>query len=70
MITLQAGQLENLLTQLFWPFVRIGACFMVAPIFSAQFIPARVKVLLALAVAVLVAPLVPTPSGIAPFSAM
>jgi len=70
MITLQAGQLENLLTQVFWPFVRIGACFMVAPIFSAQFIPARVKVLLALAVAVLVAPLVPTPSGIAPFSAM
>ena len=69
MITLQAGQLENLLTQVFWPFVRIGACFMVAPIFSAQFIPARVKVLLAVAVSVLVAPLVPTPAGIAPFSA-
>jgi flagellar biosynthetic protein FliR len=69
MITLQTGQLQNLLTQVFWPFVRIGSCFMVAPIFSAQFIPARVKVLLAVAVSILVAPLVPTPADIAPFSA-
>ena len=69
MITLQTGQLENLLTQVFWPFVRIGACFMVAPIFSAQFVPARIRVLLAVAVALLVAPLVPAPAGIAPFSA-
>ncbi len=69
MINLHADQLEALLTQVFWPFVRIGACFMVAPIFSAQFIPARVRVLLALVIAVMVAPLVPTPTGITPFSA-
>jgi flagellar biosynthetic protein FliR len=69
MITLHPGQLESLLTQLLWPFVRIAACFMVAPIFSAPFIPARVKILLSLAVALLVAPLVPAPVGIAPFSA-
>jgi len=69
MITLHADQLEALLTQVFWPFVRIGACFMVAPVFSAQFIPARVRVLLALVLAILVAPLVPAPQGIVPFSA-
>ena len=69
MITLHTGQLESLLTQLLWPFVRIAACFMVAPIFSAQFVPARVKILLAMAVALLVAPLVPAPAGITPFSA-
>ncbi len=69
MITLHADQLEALLTQVFWPFVRIGACFMVAPIFSAQFVPARMRVLLAGAIALLIAPLVPTPLGIAPFSA-
>jgi flagellar biosynthesis protein FliR len=68
MITLQAGQLQSLLTQVFWPFVRIGACFMVAPIFSAQFVPARIRVLLAIALALLVAPLVPAPA-IEPFSA-
>ncbi len=70
MINLHAEQLEALLTQVFWPFVRIGACFMVAPIFSAQFVPARVRVLLAVAIALLVAPLVPPPVGIAPFSAV
>ena len=69
MINLHADQLETLLTQVFWPFVRIGACFMVAPIFSAQFVPARVRVLLALVISIMVAPLVPPPAGITPFSA-
>jgi flagellar biosynthetic protein FliR len=68
MITLTTGQLETWLTQLFWPFVRIGSCFMVAPAFGAIFVPARVRIVLAGAIALLVAPLVPTPAGIAPFS--
>ncbi len=69
MLTFQSGQLETLLTQVFWPFVRIGACFMIAPVFSASYVPARVRVLLAGAIALLVAPLVPPPPGILPFSA-
>ncbi len=68
MIELHAGQLEALLTQVFWPFVRIGACFMVAPVFSAQFVPARLRVLMAAALALLISPLVPEPAGIALFS--
>ncbi|HEV7716608.1 MAG TPA: flagellar biosynthetic protein FliR [Steroidobacteraceae bacterium] len=68
MITLTTGQLEGWLSQLFWPFVRIGACFMLAPAFSAVFIPARIRLVLAGAVALLVAPLVPAPVGITPFS--
>ena len=69
MITLTPGQLEGWLSQLFWPFVRIGACFMVAPAFNAVFIPARLRLVLAGAVALLVAPLVTAPVGITPFSA-
>ncbi|MEP7244216.1 MAG: flagellar biosynthetic protein FliR [Gammaproteobacteria bacterium] len=69
MITLTPGQLEGWLSQLFWPFVRIGACFMVAPAFNAVFIPARLRLVLAGAVALLVAPLVTAPVGIVPFSA-
>jgi len=69
MITLTAGQLEGWLSQLFWPFVRIGACFMVAPAFGALFVPARLRIVLAGAVALLVAPLIPHPQGIAAFSA-
>lgn len=68
MITLTTGQLEGWLSQLFWPFIRIGACFMVAPAFGALFVPARLRIVLAGAVALLVAPLVSSPAGITPFS--
>lgn len=68
MLTLTTGQLEAWLAQYLWPFIRIGACFMAAPVFGAQFVPARVRLLLAAAVTLLVAPLVPPPQ-IATFSA-
>ena len=68
MIELRAGQIEALLMQVFWPFVRIGACFMVAPIFSAQFVPARLRVLLAVVLAFMISPLVPEPEGVTLFS--
>jgi flagellar biosynthetic protein FliR len=67
-ITLSANQLDGWLVELFWPFVRIGSCFMVAPAFGAQTVPARVRIVLAGAVALLVAPLVTVPP-VAPFSA-
>jgi flagellar biosynthesis protein FliR len=67
-ITLTQAQLEGWFSQLFWPFIRIGACFMVAPAFGALFIPARLRLVLAGAVAFLVAPLIPQPTGIVAFS--
>ena len=69
MITLSTGQLAAWLGQLFWPFVRIGACLMVAPAFSAAGVPARIRIVLAGAIALIVAPLVPEPAGITPLSA-
>ncbi len=68
MITLSTTQLETWIGQMFWPFVRIGACFMVAPAFGAVFVPARSRIVLAGAVALLVAPLVTPPAGITMFS--
>ena len=68
MLTLTTGQLEGWLSQLFWPFIRIGACFMVSPAFGAIFVPARLRLVLAGAIALLVAPLVTSPAGITPFS--
>lgn len=67
MLSLTTGQLEAWFAQYFWPFVRIGACLMVAPVFGAQFVPARVRLLLAGAIAIIVAPLVPAPDTV-PFS--
>lgn len=69
MIHLTQGQLETWIAQLFWPFVRVGACFMVAPAFGAQFVPPRVRLVLAGGVALIIAPLVPSPNAVAPFSA-
>jgi flagellar biosynthetic protein FliR len=66
-IALTTGQLEAWLAMYIWPFFRIGACFMFAPVFGAQFVPARVRVLLAGAITFIVAPLVP-PTNVVPFS--
>jgi flagellar biosynthetic protein FliR len=68
MLTLTTGQLEAWLAQYLWPFLRIGACFMMAPIFGARFVPPRVRLLLAGAITLIVAPLVPPPSDVAVFS--
>jgi len=68
MITVTAQQLDGWLAELFWPFVRIGSCFMLAPAFGAVTVPMRVRIVLAGAVALLVAPLVTIPD-VTPFSA-
>lgn len=69
MITLTTGQLEALLAAYLWPFLRIGACLMVAPLFGATFVPPRLRIVLAAAVTLLAAPLLPAPpAGIETFS--
>ena len=68
MIQLTTGQLEAWLAMYIWPFFRIGACFMVAPVFGAQFVPPRMRLFLAGAITFIVAPLVP-PTDVVPFSA-
>jgi flagellar biosynthesis protein FliR len=67
MINLTTGQLEAWVAQAFFPFARIGACLMVAPVFGARFVPARTRILLAAAITALVVPMLPAPD-IAPFS--
>lgn len=62
------GQFEQWLVQYFWPFVRIGACLMVAPIFGAAFVPPRMRIILAGAITLLVAPLITVPATIEPLS--
>ena len=66
-IALSIGQLEGWVAQGFFPFARIGACLMVAPVFGARFVPPRTRIILAVAITALVAPMIPTPA-IAAFS--
>lgn len=68
MITLTTGQIEAWLAAWLWPFLRIGACLMVAPVYGARFIPARVRLVLAGAIALAIAPLLPPLPQVSPFS--
>ena len=67
MLSVTSGQIEAWVALYLWPFVRIGACLMVAPIFGTSFVPARNRLLLAAAITLLVAPLLPPPT-VGPFS--
>lgn len=51
-----------------WPFVRIAAMTMATPLFSARTVPMRIRLALALAITMVVAPLLPPMPRIDPFS--
>lgn len=62
------GQIEAWVAAWLWPFLRIGACLMVAPVFGAAFVPARFRIILAGSITLLVAPLLPPLPDVSPFS--
>ncbi len=51
--------LINSLATYIWPFVRIGAFVMVMPVIGSSFVPARVRLLLAVALTAVIAPVIP-----------
>jgi len=55
-------------TSYLWVFVRIAALVTIAPVFSAGLVPVRVRVLLAVGLTVVVAPLAPQPPSVDPIS--
>ena len=63
------AQLESWIGSAFWPFVRIGACLMVAPLFGASYLPRRLRIVIALALTVVLLPVIPRPASIALMSA-
>src|ERR1700761_1436386 len=63
------AQIEGWLAVGFWPFVRIGACLMVAPMFGATYVPPRIRIVLALALTIMVLPVIPHPAGLTLLSA-
>jgi len=47
-----------------WPFVRIGAFVMVMPVIGGSFVPKKVRLMLALAITAILAPLLPTTTDV------
>jgi flagellar biosynthesis protein FliR len=64
MLTFNSQQLDALLALYFMPFVRVGAFLMTAPLFGAVFVPVRIRLVLALALSALIAPLLPAPGAL------
>lgn len=62
------AEVAAMVTSWLWPFFRIGAMLAVAPVFSARFVPVRVRLGLALALTVVVAPVMPVVAPVVPFS--
>ncbi|WP_049721799.1 flagellar biosynthetic protein FliR [Gilvimarinus polysaccharolyticus] len=56
-LALSETALYQFIGQYLWPFIRIGAMFMAVPIIGARTVPARVRILLALLVTMLVSPM-------------
>ncbi len=59
MPTVDIGQLQHWIGVWLWPFVRIGSCLMTAPVFGATYVPPRIRLALAAAITLPIAPLLP-----------
>lgn len=63
MLTLTAAEIGGLLGQYYWPFCRVAGMVMVAPVFSASFVPVRARVLIAVGLTIAIAPILqPAPA--------
>lgn len=59
MLSVDIGQLQQWLGLALWPFLRIGSCVMVAPVFGGSYVPRRLRVVLAGALTLVALPLLP-----------
>ena len=64
-----AAEILALVGGYLWPFARIGAAIMVAPVFNARLVPKRMRLALALALTLVIVPASPRRPRSAPFSA-
>lgn len=64
----ELAQLVDWVHDFTWPFVRIGAMLLAAPLFAARFIPRRVRVLLGFTLAIALLPILPPMPVVEPFS--
>jgi flagellar biosynthesis protein FliR len=68
MLYITTEQIGAWIGSYFWPFVRISALFMAAPVFGAQMVPVRIRIMLAFTLSLLVAPMLPAAPGVDPVS--
>ncbi len=67
-MVLTTDEVATVVTSWLWPFFRIGAMLAVAPLFSARYVPVRIRLGLAVALTVVVAPTLAAFPSVDPFS--
>jgi len=60
MIIITSAELNAWVGSVLWPFMRIGALLLAAPVFGARMVPVRIRLILALVLALILAPMVST----------
>ncbi|MCP2006028.1 FliR family flagellar biosynthesis protein [Buttiauxella ferragutiae ATCC 51602] len=68
MLEITAAELLQAYGRVWWPFLRIGSAFAVLPLLGYPLIPIQVRVMLALLIAVLAAPMLPAMPAVDPLS--
>lgn len=68
MLDISTTELLQMWGRVWWPFLRIGSAFAVLPLLGYPLIPVQVRVLLALLIAMVAAPLLPAAPAINPLS--
>jgi flagellar biosynthesis protein FliR len=68
-LTLNAADISVWVSRMWWPVLRIGGFVLTAPAASEAVVPGRVKIVLTLALAFLIAPLAQAPANLTIFSA-
>lgn len=68
MLSFTAAEIGSWVAGLFWPFVRIGAMLMAAPIFGARYMPVRLRVGLGLLLSAVLFPVLPPVPAVEPLS--
>ncbi len=67
-MTFTEAQLTTLIASVFWPMVRIGSLFAAMPVFGNKQLSVKVKALLSLVIALIIAPTLQTPPVVDVFS--
>jgi len=68
MLSLTTDQIALWIGGMFWPFVRISAMMLAAPVFGARMMPVRIRIVLAFTISVLTIPLLPPVPTVDPIS--
>ena len=59
-LEISTGQLLSVIGTYLWPFVRIGAFVMVMPLIGSSFVPVRVRLIVAVSLTIVMAPVLPS----------